>query len=70
MEYGEKIKKRGNCHTHTLEHEIWKRNIEKHKKREILTLGSGMWQKTNKEKKPWKMRHKHCITWNMARNTE
>jgi hypothetical protein len=32
MEYGEKIEKRGNCHTHTLEHEIWKRNIENREK--------------------------------------
>ena len=23
-----------------------------------------------KTKKTWKMRHKHCMTWNMSRNTE
>ena len=30
------------------------------------------WKNRNmaRKLKPWKMRHKHSMTWNMARNTE
>ena len=31
------------------------------------TVGSGV-QRENR--KTWKMKHKHCMTWNMSRNTE
>jgi hypothetical protein len=31
------------------------------------TVVPGEWQGNLKL---WKMRHKHCMTWNMARNTE
>ena len=27
----------------------------------------GLWRENLKK---WKMRHKHCLTWNMARNTQ
>ena len=27
----------------------------------------GIWREN---RKTWKMRHKHCMNWNMARNTE
>ena len=43
------------------------RNHEKREKREIQTVGPGKWQEN---RKTWKMRHKHCMTWNMARNPE
>ena len=32
LEFGKKIEKLGNWDTDTLEHEIWKRNIEKNEK--------------------------------------
>ena len=35
-------------------------------KRETHMVGTGIWRETLKT---WKMKHKHCITWNMARNT-
>ena len=31
------------------------------------TVGPGIWREN---RKTWKMRQKHCLTWNMARNTE
>jgi hypothetical protein len=40
------------------------RNTEKLEIFEMHTVGPGIWQEM------WKMRHKHCLTWNMARNTE
>jgi hypothetical protein len=27
------------------------------------------WNMARKWKKSWKMRNRHCMTWNMARNT-
>ena len=60
---------------------IWNivRKTEKNVKNEKETLKDlnyGQNKQTNKQnnnnkkkgKKKWKMRHKHCITWNMARN--
>ena len=31
------------------------------------TVGPGIWQEHRKKRK---LRQKHCLTWNMARNTE
>ena len=31
------------------------------------TVGPGIWREN---RKMWKMRQKHCLTWNLARNTE
>jgi hypothetical protein len=31
------------------------------------TVGPGIWRETGKTTQ---IRHKHCMTWNMARNTE
>ena len=42
------------------------RNIEKHEKWEMHTVGPGIWR----EKKSWKMRNTHFRMWNMARKTE
>jgi hypothetical protein len=33
----------------------------------MYTVGPGIWRG---DRKMCKMRHKHCMTWNMARNTE
>ena len=55
------------------------RKLKNVEKCERHTVGPAKWQKkktktkTKKEKKKrkkWKMRHKHCMSWNMARNTE
>ena len=54
-----------NTHCRTL---IMARKLKKKKsgKRETHMVGTGIWRETLKT---WKMKHKHCITWNMARNT-
>ena len=57
------------------------RKLKNVEKCERHTVGPAKWQKQNKTKtktkkekkknrKKWKMRHKHCMSWNMARNTE
>ena len=43
------------------------RNTENGGKWEIHSVGTGIWWENWKT---WKMRHKHCLTWNMARNNE
>ena len=53
-----------NKHSRTL---IMARKLKKKSgKRETHMVGTGIWRETLKT---WKMKHKHCITWNMARNT-
>ena len=44
-----------------------KKNNEKREKWEKHTVGPILWRENGNM---WKMRHKHCLTWNMARNTE
>ena len=60
VKYGGKIEKGGK--TNTLEQGLWRKsekNVENEKKKHFL------------EKKIMrKMRYKHCLTWNIARNTE
>jgi len=43
------------------------RNSEKRENVEMQTVGHGIWQENTKR---WKMRHKHCTTWNVVRMTE
>ena len=43
------------------------RNTEKREKRELHTVGPGIWQEN---RKMWKMTHRHCLTLNMMRNTQ
>ena len=43
------------------------RNTEKHGKWEMLTVGPRFWQVNFKM---WKIRHKHWMNWNMARNKQ
>ena len=51
--------------THTVGPEIWKKKTtEKPGKLEVHTVGTGICQEYWKTSK---MRHKHCMTWNMAR---
>jgi hypothetical protein len=44
------------------------RETVKNMKNEKYTLGDMDYGE--KTEKTWKMRHKHCMTWNMARNTQ
>ena len=46
---------------------IWQKKLKymQNEKHTVQDLEYG-----KKIEKTWKMRHKHCITWNMARNTE
>jgi hypothetical protein len=43
------------------------KNTEKRGKRQMHTVEPGIWQEDGKT---WKTGQKHCMTWNMARNTE
>jgi len=42
------------------------RNSEIRENVKMKTVGSRIWRE---KKKRWKMRHRHCITWNVARST-
>ena len=54
----------GKLETHTVGREIWQEPLE-NMKNEKYTF-----QTLDFCEKNWKIRHKHCMTWNMARNTE
>ena len=66
LEYGEKTENVENekCALYALEY--WEKT-EKRGKRDTHTVGLGIWRENLKR---WKMRHKHGMTWIMARNTE
>jgi hypothetical protein len=43
------------------------RKSEKRENVKMQTVGHGIWRENRKR---WKMRKRHCKSWNVARNTE
>jgi hypothetical protein len=64
--YQETVKKRGNREMITVGPRIWWEKNENGGKWEMHIVGPGIWRE---HRITWKMRHKHCMTWNMARNS-
>jgi hypothetical protein len=62
-----KRKNRGKRETYIIGFEIWQETLKNVKKGEIERVGPGLWREN---RKTWKMRHKHCRTWNIVRNPE
>ena len=67
MKYGEIHWKMSKWETNTIGHGIMQKKTIKNLKYEIQFVGPGLWRENWKK---WKMRQKHCMTWNMARSTE
>jgi hypothetical protein len=53
------------CETNTIRHGIWRETVKNYKYEKQFRT----WIVARKTKN-WKMRHKHSMRWNMARNTE
>ena len=53
------------CETNTIRHGIWRETVKTINMRN--NLGPGLQREKSKN---WKMRHKHSMRWNMARDTE
>ena len=73
LEYGKKSEKRGNRDTNTVGCKICCGVCQKKKTLKIMENEKNTQQDLEygeKHGNTWKMRHKHCMTWKMVRNTE
>ena len=67
LEYGEKTENHGKGDTNTVSLGIWRETLRKVENVKCILQNLEYGEKTEKT---WKMRHKHSLTGNMARNTE